>query len=72
MTRTREEQSTQEESLFRRSSLGNCLEEHFKRAGSAGYMPQDAVVHCPDVVVFRAVSSPSALLEAQAWVSVKT
>ena len=65
------QQGTQEESLCRRSSLGICLEEHFKRAGPAGYMPQDALVYCPDVVVFRAApSSSSTLLEAPAWVSV--
>jgi uncharacterized protein (TIGR02452 family) len=65
------QQGTQEESLCRQSNLGLCLEDLYRRAGGASYMPRHGAVYAPDVVVFRAGEGEGYKLLAQPrWVSV--
>lgn len=63
------QRGTQEEDLCRRSNLGVCLEEHFRRVGLAEYMPHSSAVYVPDVIVLRG-SKSYRLLPMPFWVSV--
>lgn len=63
------QRGTQEEALCRCSNLGVCLEEHYESVGAAAFMPNFAVVYCPDVVVFRDCRSQR-LVERPLWVGV--
>jgi len=63
------QRGTQEEGLCRCSNLGVCLEEHYESMGAAAFMPNFAVVYCPDIVVFRDCRSQR-LVEKPFWVGV--